>query len=64
MYFVVAYVGMGAPSIILAAISRVVDPKVAMVGFAAVSSDGAAAAFRVSLTGNTLRRSQSAFRTT
>lgn len=64
VYFVVAYIGMGAPSIILAAISRVVDPKVAMVGFAAVLSVGAAAAIRVALTGNTLRRSQSAFRTT
>jgi hypothetical protein len=64
VYFVVAYIGMGAPSVILAAISRVVDPKVAMIGFTAVLSIGAAWAVRVASTGNSLHRSRSAVLTT
>lgn len=63
VYFVVAYIGMGAPSVILAAISRVVDPKAAMIGFAAVVSIGAASAVEVALTGISVHRNQSWLRT-
>jgi len=40
---------MGAPSIILTVIDKVVDPRAAMIGFAVVLSAGAALAVRASL---------------
>ena len=49
VYFVIAYIGMGAPSIILTVIDKVVDPRAAMIGFAVVLSAGAALAVRASL---------------
>lgn len=52
VFFVVAYLGMGAPSIILTVVDRVANPKVAMIGFAVVLSAGAAAAVGAALTRN------------
>jgi hypothetical protein len=52
VFFVIAYLGMGAPSIILTVVDRVTNPKVAMIGFAVVLSAGAAAAVGAALTRN------------
>jgi len=46
VYFVIAYLGMGAPSIILTVIDQAVSPKAAMIGFAVVLSAAAALAVR------------------
>ncbi len=52
VFFVVAYLGIGAPSIILTVIDRVTDPKAAMIGFAGVLSAGATTAVWAALTRN------------
>ncbi len=46
---------MGAPSIILTVIDRVVNPKAAMIGFAVVLSVGAGTAVLAALAGNRSR---------
>lgn len=55
VFFVIAYIGMGAPSIILTVIDRVANPKAAMIGFAIAASIGAAAAVWAALAGNRSR---------
>jgi hypothetical protein len=51
VYFVIAYLGMGAPSIILTVVDKVVSPKAAMIGFAVVLSAGAALAVWAAVAG-------------
>lgn len=60
VYFVVAYLGMGAPSVLLAAVGKLADPKVAMLGFAATLSVGAVLAVKCADAGGPSRSTRDA----